>query len=648
MRAWTRLLDRLERDPLARETVNAVQDGARWGWLIALIAGAAAWAGRGFPSPGTAAIAASAMVVGTAAAALRAWRRMGHTAAPVDRRVAATTAARRWATAYGLLAAAVPLLVMTRDGRGGIAVTVAYIVFLVLLALALLTLQPRARARLLGRLRIGARAVAGTEDVRVGRALWSGMHLLRVLVTYPADWPAHRGSRRDDLVERIMWELCGPAPRTAAEAIARPEYLSRFDHIGHRLVVEQVPALPLRLTARPWGQPDGTIVLGQTTAEAADTVLHGVPVALHTPDRHLLITGATQFGKSSGARAWVASGLDGGAFPGGLLAALDGKGSGSFVALEGRHGVGPIAVTPDQWTHVLRTVVMPEVDARYQAMLDYRRGLGPRPAFGRALVVLDEIQQILASCPDLLEDFGRLARQALEAEVILWVLTQRPDAKDAVPGAIRDQLDERAAFGPLSAAGAKMVFDGDDWHRAMGTAPIQGRALTRLGGVWRPVQVPWLPFPVDEAWAEELYPPRTATAPTPSPAHPPADPRQRRQEDPWRGYGPPPAPHPTHTPSPPPQAPPPDQPRRWPPSPPHPRPAPETAPETAPGSPPPPRTADPVEELLRDFDAPPPAPADGPDVGEGQEQPEQPEPSEGPAPYDPDAPYAHRRRRRRD
>ncbi|MFC7570974.1 hypothetical protein ACFQU9_48395 [Actinomadura namibiensis] len=77
MRTLTLLADRVERSPLARETVNALADGAYWGWAVALLAAAAAWAGRGAPSPGTAALAAAAIAVGVGAAALRSWRRAG-------------------------------------------------------------------------------------------------------------------------------------------------------------------------------------------------------------------------------------------------------------------------------------------------------------------------------------------------------------------------------------------------------------------------------------------------------------------------------------------------------------------------------------------------------------------------------------------
>ncbi|GAA1590927.1 hypothetical protein GCM10009678_86500 [Actinomadura kijaniata] len=617
MRTLTLLADRVERSPLARETVNALADGAYWGWAVALLAAAAAWAGRGAPSPGTAALAAAAIAVGVGAAALRSWRRTDPAAAPAARRLAATMAARRWATGYGLIATIVPISVMAGDGRASIAVTVAYIVALVLLGVALLTLQPRARARLLARLRIGVRAVAGTEHARVGRALWTGMALQRVLITYPADWSAHRSARRDELVERVMWELCGPPPASPRQALGRPDYLTRWDHINTRLIVERVPSLPPRLPARDFGQ-HGAIVLGQTVAEDADQVIDGVPVALYEPTAHLLVAGATQHGKSSGVRAWAVDGLGHGVFPGGILAVLDGKGSGSFAPLIGRQGVGPVAHTPEEWEQALLQAVVPEVDRRYAQMLAWRSGQSTqRPHHPRALVVLDEIQQILAARPDLLQVFDRLARQALEAGVILWVLTQRPDARDAIPGAVRDQLTDRVTFGPLSGAGAKMVFDvvGDDWARGMGVAPLAGRALTWMGGRWRPVQAPWLPMPVDIPQVEALYPPHTGQQPTPEPEHPPAP--AAPSGDPWRGYGPPPPPPQTTAP-PEPSA----EPRRWPP--PSPRPAAEP-----PG---------PVEELLRDYGDPPPTP-EGPD-DRGQ--------AEALATYNPNDPYAHRRRRRRD
>ena len=614
MRVLVELADRAERNAVARESVNALKDGAYWGWAVALVAAVAVWVARGMPSPVTAAAAAVLIPVGVALAWWRTWRRSAG-ADPADRRAAAAITARRWATGYALAAVLIPAVhLAAADPVAGAVVAVAVVVALA--ELAIVTVPVRARWRLLARLRIGARAVAGEDDVRVGRAVWRGLHLLRVMITYPAEWGVHKSTRRDDLVERVMWELCGPPPATPDQAVRRPDYLGTWDHVNCRLIIERTPPLPGYLAARAWGQPPGTIVLGQTTQELADAVLHGVPVALYAPRRHMLVVGATQFGKSSGTRAWAVDGLAAAAFPAGLLAVLDGKGSGSFVALEGRQGVGVIAHTPAEWEHALVNVVMPEVDRRYEELLEYRRGNRPRPDHPPALVILDEIQQILAACPDLKQPVDRLGRQALEAGVILWVLTQRPDVRDTIPGAIRDQLDERVTFGPLSTSGAKMTFDGgDDWHRGMGVAPVRGRALARLGGRWIPLQAPWLPIPADAPDIEPLYPPRAAQrAAQPSPEH-------HRPADPWRGYGPPPPPTPPPTP-------PPATPRSTEPGRPQDR-QPATWPPPPPQAPPRPAPIPQVEQIINDY-------GDGP-AGGGQDA--------GPE-YDPRT--ARRRRRRTD
>lgn len=542
--AWVGLVERAERHTVAREALHAVRDGAYWGWAVALVAAVAVWVARGAPSPGSAAIAAALMPVGAALAWVRTWRRTTQADA-VERRAAAAVSARRWLTGYGLAAALIPALTLAAD-RPAAAAVVGLVVVVALVELAIVTIPIRARWRLLARLRIAARAVART-DVRVGRALWRGMALVRVRVHYPPDWAAHAPARRDELVERMMWELCGPPPRTPDEAIARPDYTVEWDHVHCRMTLTRLPRLPRHLAARDWARPAGSIVLGQTQADDADVVSEGVPLALYTPRAHMLIAGGTQHGKSSGVRAWLVDGLTHGVWPGGVWA-VDGKGSGSLAALAGRRGVHAVAHDPDEWAHVLQDLVAPEVARRYAEMLDWRAGqCADRPDHPRSLLVLDEVQQVLLARPDLASTLDTLARQALEAGVILWVITQRPDAKDAVPGAIRDQLLDRVTFGPLSGAGAKMVFDlAGDWHRALGVAPVPGRALTWLDGRWRTVQVPWLPIPADDPTAEALYPPpaapqRTGSAQAPrppsqvpqqsapSPAYDPRTARRRRR-----------------------------------------------------------------------------------------------------------------------
>jgi hypothetical protein len=499
MRAVVQLAERAERNAWWREAMYATQDTARWLWLAAMVAAVTVWVARGMPSPYTAAAVAVLTPIGAGLGAARAWRRYSRQDRE-ERRAVARASWRRWLTAYAVTAAVVPEIVTG-------AVLPVLLAAVALVELAVLTIPARSRRRLLARLRRGAAVVAGDEDVSVGRALWSGRDLERVYVFYPPDWVAHRATKRDELVERVMWDLCGPPPRTPAEAIARPDYLSTYNHGEHRLEVQRVPSLPRRLAARDWG-PRDAIVVGQTTADLADAVVDGVPVALYRPDAHALIVGATQHGKSSGVRAWAVDGLTHGIFPGGLWA-VDGKGSGSLAALLGRRGVHAVGHTPDEWRAILTQLVGPEVSRRYSEMLAWRAGESDRrPNHPRALLILDEIQQVLMVCPDLLDPLNTLARQALEAGVRVWVLTQRPDAADAVPGAIRDQLVDRVTFGPLSGSGAKMSFDiaGDEWHRALGVAPIPGRALTWLGGAWRPLQAPWLPIPADDPRVEPLYP----------------------------------------------------------------------------------------------------------------------------------------------
>lgn len=513
MRPLVLLADRVERWALWRELVHAVRDGVVWGWLVCLVAAAVVWVARDMPSPITAAGAAAAIPVGAGLAAWRSWRRMATRTTDEDAcRQAARTSWRRWLTGYALVAVVLPAgwTAYARDDLTPVAAVVA-----ALAVLAVVTIPVRARARLLARLRVGAAAVAGGEDVRVGRALWSGwtgLRLDRVVVAYPADWAAHRDVKREELVTRVVYDLCGPPPETPAEAIRRPDYTTAFDHVDARLMVERVPSLPRRLAACDWGPRDG-IVLGQTIADQADAVVDRVPIAVYKPHNHALIVGATQHGKSSGVRAWAVDGLTHGVFAGGVWC-VDGKGSGSMAPLIGRRGVHAVAHSPDEWRHVITELVAPEVARRYEETLAWRSGSGTtgrRPHHPLSLLILDELQQVLLVCPDLVDTINTLARQALEARVIMWVLTQRPDAADAVPGAVRDQLIDRVTFGPLGAAGAKMSFDvAADWHKALGVAPIPGRALTWMGGHWRPIQAPWLPIPADDPTVDPLYPAKDA------------------------------------------------------------------------------------------------------------------------------------------
>lgn len=613
MRAAVHVADHVERNVVAREVRHALEDGAYWAWLVAVVAAAVVWVARDMPDPRTAGGAAAGMVLASALASWRAWRR----ALDVDERGPAAAAAfRRWLLLFGIAGAIIPAGVAAADHDRRGALVPLGAAFVVLVALAVVTIPFRARARLLARIRIGAAAVAGGDDVRVGRALWSGRHLARVHIAYPPDWAAHRATRRDDLAERVIYDLCGPPPTSPDEKIARPDYLTTFNHVYTRLEVTRVRSLPRRLAARDFGQASGRIVLGQTVADQADATLDGIPVALYDPVAHLLGVGATQHGKSSGVRAWAVDGLTHGAFPGGLWA-VDGKGGGALAPLLGRERVHAVAHKPEEWRHVITEHVAPEVAHRYDEMLAWRSGRSTRrPDHPRSLLIIDELQQVLQACPDLAGPVDTLARQALEAGVILWVLTQRPDAKDAVPGAVRDQLVDRVTFGPLSGSGAKMAFDvsGDDWARAMGVAPIPGRALTWLGGRWRPVQVPWMPIPAAAPDAERLYPPHAphsaaqgAAPPEPEPETP-TPPRPR------------PAPKQTQTQTPKEK---PKRSRTWPP----PRPA--SPPPEPPAEPPAAPPIQQVDEILRDF---------GDEDGQGQEEP---------AAYDPTDPYAHRRRRRR-
>jgi hypothetical protein len=293
------------------------------------------------------------------------------------------------------------------------------------------------------------------------------------------------------------------------------------------LRVTAQPPLPGYVGDRVWPRLRGGIVIGVCAHQEADAIVRGTElgdlgVRLWRPDdeRDLLIAGVKGSGKTVLGRGIVVRGLRDGWFPGGVWI-LDGKSGGDYAALDGRAGIRAVARNPDEWAAVLRHLVEEIMRPRYEETYAYQRGLAGRPDHARVAAVLDEVQNIRAQLgAEAMDPLDALARMARAARVSLVVLTQRPDASDAIPGAIRDQLEDRAAVGWLSRDGGRMVLD-DDWRTVVAdpdrpTQRPRGRAVVRIAGRLSAVQVPDLPSPVDRPEVEPLYPPRTVgTAPEP-------------------------------------------------------------------------------------------------------------------------------------
>jgi hypothetical protein len=94
----------------------------------------------------------------------------------------------------------------------------------------------------------------------------------------------------------------------------------------------------------------------------------------------------------------------------------------------------------------------------------------------------------------------------------LMVVTQRPDTEDAIPGSVRDMLEDRIILGFVSGTGARMVLD-RDWQTVVdeyGVDPVPGRGMARIGGKLTRIQGFRLALPREHPEAEQFYPPRVA------------------------------------------------------------------------------------------------------------------------------------------
>src|SRR4030081_200365 len=103
--------------------------------------------------------------------------------------------------------------------------------------------------------------------------------------------------------------------------------------------------------------------------------------------------------------------------------------------------------------------------SRYDEDTEYQRGQRPKPDHPRYLLVLEEIQEIRATLGhDTVDPLLRqLARQMRGSNGRLLAITPRPDAEDAIPGVVKDMLEDRFILGFVSATGARMVLD-HDWR----------------------------------------------------------------------------------------------------------------------------------------------------------------------------------------
>lgn len=353
----------------------------------------------------------------------------------------------------------------------------------------------------------GAWQISGDE--------WDGDHLTRATAHYPADVRVSEPNVRRGIERAAMWAM-------------RHEphlYTLRWSQTGRTVDLVAEPPLPDYFLDAAWPRFRSGIPLAVCPVSRADEiVLHhetGEKIGLRcwdpTQERDLLVCGVKGSGKTIFCRRLIVHGLRGGWFDGGVYV-LDGKTGDDYIPLEGRQGIRAVAVEAEEWGPVL-TKLVDIVTTRYTAKRDAARREEPPPKLDRILVLIDEIQNIIAKIPGAEEQVEELARMARAAGVTLVFATQRPDTKNVLPGAVRDQLEDRAACGWMSEQGARMVLaeawrlvvDEDDATGETATlAKPRGRAVMKIAGKLDRVQIPWMDSPLaDPQWAA-LYPPKEA------------------------------------------------------------------------------------------------------------------------------------------
>lgn len=375
----------------------------------------------------------------------------------------------------------------------------------------------RARKRLLYWLKAGlAEAVSvDTADFSTRRAQWSGRDLVEVTIAFSRNVQFDQEARRQRMVAAVEWRMRHAGPYSVEWPAGRSEMLIR------RITLD----LPNRVDDQIWPDDTPGVPLGVTTSEHAtgnidvvddaDNVVETLPLLIQEeapPDQQkgMLVIGGTGGGKTVFVLGFILRALRKGWFQGGVII-LDGKGSSAYAPLAGRKGIRVIARTPDEWRDAL-TEAIAEMQSRYDANWAAVKAGKPKPVHPTYLVVLEEAQEIRRALKkDADAYFQSLARLIRESGGMLLVSTQRPDAADAIPGAVRDQLEQRVVLGYVTPTGARMGLD-DDWESAMvayGAKPIPGRGVVRIRrGVIAPIQAFGIVLPGESPDADKFYPPR--------------------------------------------------------------------------------------------------------------------------------------------
>jgi hypothetical protein len=430
----------------------------------------------------------------------------------------------RWRVRRALLPAiGVVTLVVLTGAAGPLAWGIGIGVWLVIAAI---TDNWRARRRLLAWIcHAVARSVrVDPADLRVRQSQWDRRRLLWADLDTRGQVRVEDAAVRERVAGAVSWCL----RHAGGYAVSWPPGSNAFE-------ITADPALPESVDEQHWPEDLPGIPIGVTDIANADGVvdtvdavtgetLGSLPVLLVHPgdsERHYLIVGGTGAGKSNFTRGFVARSMRMGWFPGGCFI-FDGKSGSDYIVFEGRSGIRCVAREPEEWEQYMGDVAA-MMRSRYDEDAAYHRGQRGKPDQPRWLVILEEIQEIRRVLgKDVVDPFlQQISRQIRASNGRLVVVTQRPDAEDAIPGAVRDMLEERIILGFVSGTGARMVLE-KDWRAVTddyGQTPVPGRGMARVTGRLVRLQSFRLEPPREHPELDVFYPPKVGQDATSTAAH---------------------------------------------------------------------------------------------------------------------------------
>jgi hypothetical protein len=368
--------------------------------------------------------------------------------------------------------------------------------------------------------------------IRVTGTRWQDR---RTLVTatfrYPTSWAASVSTSRDKVTEAIDFML--DTDTADYDTVWHPE--------GFAVTVTRHAVLPTLVAHRRWHTDPVTRdttpalpVMGVTTPTRANPT--GVVTWQWDTHPFMLVVGQNNSGKTVFTRSLVTDALT---LPGVTVDIIDGKGEGDYAALSHRAGVTSVAHNPDEWMRTL-TRVHAEAEDFHRQVLAWRQGDGAKPDMPHRVLVLDEVQRVVLADPSAADLLSDLARTARSTNFHLVIITQRPDVRDTIPGAVRDQLHIRVVFNRMSPEGARMAL-GPMWRAAAtseagaGRPLPKGRAVVLTDQTVIELQAPYLADPVEDPDAEQFLPAReerpAPTRTTPTRDDPPWDTDEDQDDD---------------------------------------------------------------------------------------------------------------------